>query len=139
EQLGTGHAVLQALPRIPDDHRVLILCGDVPLVSPRTLARLVAGADRGVALLTAELADPRGYGRIVRDEHGEVMRVVEDKDATDDERRIREVNTGLLATGAAQLRRWLGRLTNDNAQGEYYLTDIVTFAVREGVPVEGVL
>ncbi|HEY8520905.1 MAG TPA: bifunctional UDP-N-acetylglucosamine diphosphorylase/glucosamine-1-phosphate N-acetyltransferase GlmU [Gammaproteobacteria bacterium] len=139
QQLGTGHAVLQALPRVPDDHQVLILCGDVPLVSPRTLTRLVTGADRGVALLTAELADPRGYGRVVRDEHGEVVRVVEEKDASDDERRINEVNTGLLATSAAHLRRWLGRLTNDNAQGEYYLTDIVAFAVSEGVGVEGVL
>ncbi len=139
EQLGTGHAVAQALPRIPDNHTVLILCGDVPLVRSETLARVTAAAEGGLALLTAELDDPRGYGRVLRDERGRVARIVEDRDATDDERRVNEVNTGLLAAGAADFASWLARLDNDNAQGEYYLTDVAAMAAADGRSVEGVL
>ncbi|MBN1240574.1 MAG: bifunctional UDP-N-acetylglucosamine diphosphorylase/glucosamine-1-phosphate N-acetyltransferase GlmU [Gammaproteobacteria bacterium] len=140
EQLGTGHAVMQGMPGIPDDHTVLILCGDVPLVTAATVERLTHTAEDGrLALLTAELDDPHGYGRIIRDERGGVARIVEEKDATDDERRLREINTGLLAVRARELRRWLARLDNDNAQGEYYLTDVIAMAVEEDVPVEGVL
>ena len=100
QQLGTGHAVLQALPSIPDDHQVVVALGDVPLVSSRTLQRLVKdSADGDLALLTAVVDDPTGYGRVIRDERGEVERIVEDKDATDDERRVNEVNTGLMLRG----------------------------------------
>ncbi len=139
DQLGTGHAVAQALPRIPQAHTVLILCGDVPLVRPETVERLTAAAEGGLALLTAELDDPRGYGRVLRDERGRVARIVEERDATDDERRVREVNTGLLAAGAADLKGWLERLDNDNAQGEYYLTNVAAMAAAAGRTVEGVL
>ncbi|HEX5418996.1 MAG TPA: NTP transferase domain-containing protein, partial [Gammaproteobacteria bacterium] len=139
-QLGTGHAALQALPGIPEDHTVLILCGDVPLVRPEALARLVSAAnERGLALATAELADPSGYGRVLRDGRGRIEAVVEHKDASGAERGIREINTGLLAAGAADLYRWLERLGNANAQGEYYLTDVVAIAVREGRDVAGLL
>jgi bifunctional UDP-N-acetylglucosamine pyrophosphorylase/glucosamine-1-phosphate N-acetyltransferase len=140
EQLGTGHAVLQALPSIPDDHQVLVLLGDVPLVSPRTLQRLINdSADGELALLTAAVADPSGYGRVIRDERGEVARIVEEKDATDDERRVNEVNTGLMAFAARPLRRFLAKLDNDNAQGEYYLTDVIARAVADGTKVQGIV
>jgi bifunctional UDP-N-acetylglucosamine pyrophosphorylase / glucosamine-1-phosphate N-acetyltransferase len=139
EQLGTGHAVAQALPSIPDDHDVLVLFGDVPLVETRTLQRLVADSTSyGLALLTAFLDDPSGYGRVVRNEHGEVERVVEDKDATTDERRINEINTGLMALPAKLLRSCLVKLTNDNAQGEYYLTDVIELSFKQGVKIEGI-
>jgi bifunctional UDP-N-acetylglucosamine pyrophosphorylase/glucosamine-1-phosphate N-acetyltransferase len=138
QQLGTGHAVLQALPSIPDDHQVLVLLGDVPLVSARTLQRLVNdSADGELALLTAVLDDPTGYGRVVRDERGEVARIVEDKDATDDERRVNEINTGLMAFAAGLLRRFLAKLDNDNAQGEYYLTDVIARAAEAGTKILG--
>ncbi len=138
QQLGTGHAVLQALPSIPDDHQVVVALGDVPLVSTRTLQRLVNdSADGDLALLTAVVDDPAGYGRVIRDERGEVERIVEDKDATDDERRVNEVNTGLMAFAAAPLRRFLAKLGNDNAQGEYYLTDVIARAVESGTKVQG--
>lgn len=137
EQLGTGHAVAQALPQIEDGGVVLVLYGDVPLTRLETLQPLVAVARQGkLALLTVELADPRGYGRIVRNAAGQVQRIVEEKDATPEERRLREVNTGILAVSAAQLRSWVGELKNDNAQGEYYLTDVIALAVRDGVAVE---
>jgi len=140
EQLGTGHAVMQAIPAIPDDHRVLVLCGDVPLVRPETLERLLGEATNGeLALLTAELDDPSGYGRVLRDASGEVTRIVEDKDASETERRISEINTGLIAYGAKALRAALGRLTNDNSQGEYYLTDVVGMAAEAGTKVRGSL
>jgi bifunctional UDP-N-acetylglucosamine pyrophosphorylase/glucosamine-1-phosphate N-acetyltransferase len=140
EQLGTGHAVAQALPAIPADHTVLILYGDVPLVRAGVLERLTRRAAEGtLALLTAELDDPAGYGRVLRDGRDRVVRIVEDKDADDAERAVREINTGLLALGAADLRRWVAALGNDNAQREYYLTDIVAAAVAEGRDVEGVL
>jgi bifunctional UDP-N-acetylglucosamine pyrophosphorylase/glucosamine-1-phosphate N-acetyltransferase len=139
EQLGTGHAVAQALPGVPDDHTVLILCGDVPLVEISTLRRLLLAAAGGaIALLTADLDDPTGYGRVLRDERGRITGILEHKDANESARRVREVNTGLLALGAADLRRWLARIDNDNAQGEYYLTDIVALAVEAGRQVDSV-
>jgi bifunctional UDP-N-acetylglucosamine pyrophosphorylase/glucosamine-1-phosphate N-acetyltransferase len=140
EQLGTGHAVAQAMPHIPDDHDVLILYGDVPLVRVDTLQQLVdAGKHGNVGLLTVVLADPSGYGRVVRDGANNVVRIVEQKDANTKERAINEVNTGLLAVPAKSLRKWLAALRNDNAQGEYYLTDIIVMAVREGLKVNAVV
>ena len=136
EQLGTGHAVQQAMPSIPDDHLVLVLYGDVPLLRAETLQGLVALAGpKALALLTVTLEDPTGYGRIVRDARGRVRRIVEQKDATARELKIREGNTGVLAAPARLLRRWLGRLRNANAQGEYYLTDVIAMAVRERLKV----
>jgi bifunctional UDP-N-acetylglucosamine pyrophosphorylase/glucosamine-1-phosphate N-acetyltransferase len=133
-QLGTGHAVMQALPLLPPDGSTLILYGDVPLTRPATLRRLLA--HEGVlALLTAELEDPTGYGRIVRDSGGNVVRIVEEKDASPDERRIREINTGMLHVPNAKLGAWLARLEDRNAQGEYYLTDIVPAALADNTPV----
>ncbi len=138
QQLGTGHAVMQALPSIPDDHQVLVLLGDVPLVRARTLQRLLN--DEGeLALLTAVVDDPTGYGRVIRNELGEVARIVEEKDATDDERRVNEVNTGLIAYAAKPLRRFLASLDNDNAQGEYYLTDVIALTVGSGTRVQGIV
>ncbi|MDR2689182.1 MAG: bifunctional UDP-N-acetylglucosamine diphosphorylase/glucosamine-1-phosphate N-acetyltransferase GlmU [Azoarcus sp.] len=135
-QLGTGHAVRQALPHLRGGGRTLVLFGDVPLIGASTLARLAAAADRArLALLTVELDDPSGYGRILRDADGRVTRIVEDKDATEDERRVREINTGILIAPTDGLRDWLGRIGNGNAQGEYYLTDIVGLAVEAGVEV----
>ncbi|MDQ2069718.1 bifunctional UDP-N-acetylglucosamine diphosphorylase/glucosamine-1-phosphate N-acetyltransferase GlmU [Natronospira bacteriovora] len=139
EQLGTGHAVMQALPQIPDDHVVLVLYGDVPLVSPATQKALVEAATDSVAVLTAELPDPSGYGRILRNSEGLVEGIVEHKDASPEQRGIREINTGLLAAPAGRLRDWLSRVGNDNAQGEYYLTDIIALAASDGVPVRGVV
>jgi len=135
-QLGTGHALQQAMPLVKSG-AVLVLYGDVPLTRTATLAPLVAAAARGaLAVLTAELPDPAGYGRIVRDSGGNVLRIVEHKDASDAERKIREVNTGILAAPAAQLRAWLAQLQNNNAQGEYYLTDIIGMAARDGFRIE---
>ncbi|HET9576960.1 MAG TPA: bifunctional UDP-N-acetylglucosamine diphosphorylase/glucosamine-1-phosphate N-acetyltransferase GlmU [Usitatibacter sp.] len=136
EQLGTGHAVMQALPQLAAGGTVLVLYGDVPLIAPQTLRALVdAAAGGALALLTQQLENPRGYGRIVRDGAGRVARIVEEKDATHEERHIREVNTGILAAARSRLDPWLARLRNDNAQGEYYLTDVVAAAVSEGVEV----
>ena len=135
-QLGTGHAVQQALPGLTDGDTVLILYGDVPLTTTDTLARLLAASVGGkLALLTEFLDDPTGYGRIVRDAAGHVARIVEQKDATDAEKAIREVNTGILAAPVAHLKNWLSRIGNSNAQGEYYLTDIVGLAVADGIEV----
>jgi bifunctional UDP-N-acetylglucosamine pyrophosphorylase/glucosamine-1-phosphate N-acetyltransferase len=133
-QLGTGHAVQQALPHLPDDNLTLVLYGDVPLTQPATLHQLLdhPGA---LTLLTVKLPDPTGYGRIVRDAGGRITRIAEEKDATPDERAITEINTGILAAPTRLLRDWLQRLRNDNAQGEYYLTDIVAMAVAQGVEV----
>ena len=137
QQLGTGHAVMQALPYVPGAGVMLVLYGDVPLIAAETLAGLVEAAQGGaLALLTQHLDEPRGYGRIVRDGTARVTRIVEEKDASEAERRIREVNTGILAAPRDRLERWLGGLRNDNAQGEYYLTDVVAGAVAEGVPIE---
>src|SRR5258706_5611812 len=136
EQLGTGHAVMQAMPLV-EAEEVLILYGDVPLIRPATLDRLRAAARGGVALLTVDLSDPKGYGRIVR-EGGKVARIVEEKDASAPEKAIREVNAGFMATDARRLAGWTRKLGNRNAQKEYYLTDVVSLAVVEGVPVEAV-
>ncbi|MDE2262756.1 MAG: bifunctional UDP-N-acetylglucosamine diphosphorylase/glucosamine-1-phosphate N-acetyltransferase GlmU [Gammaproteobacteria bacterium] len=136
QQLGTGHAVLQAIPKVPEDHVALILYGDVPLLSRQTLVQLVALAGpRQVALLTMTVDDPTGYGRIVRDGQGRVQRIVEQKDASPEEQGIRECNTGVIAAPAKMLKRWLEGLKADNSQREYYLTDIIAMAVRDGVGV----
>src|SRR5580765_1249470 len=132
KQLGTGHAVQQALPGVPDDHLVLVLYGDVPLVRTETLRKLLALAGpRTMALLTAKFDDPSGYGRVIRNARGKVLRIVEQRDASARERRIREGNTGVLAVMAKPLKRWLARLGNRNSQGEYYLTDIIAMAVKD--------
>ena len=140
EQLGTGHAVMQAMPAVPDHHRVLVLYGDVPLVEAATLRRLLEGAgESAMAVLSVRMQDPTGYGRIVRDRAGNVVRIVEHKDANAKERAIDEVNTGLMALPAQRLREWLGALRNDNAQREYYLTDVVVMAAKAGLKVNAVL
>ena len=140
EQLGTGHAVMQALPQIPDDHDVLVLYGDVPMLRQKTLEALVASAQRGeLAILTANLADPTGYGRILRDAAGDVQGVVEEKDATSEQRRIKESSTGPLAARASHLRGWLKQVRNHNAQKEYYLPDVIALAVKDGTLVTAVL
>jgi bifunctional UDP-N-acetylglucosamine pyrophosphorylase/glucosamine-1-phosphate N-acetyltransferase len=138
EQLGTGHAVQQALPGISPDVEVLILYADVPLVRPATLKRLLDAGRDGLAVMTAELADPTGYGRIVRQASGDVARIVEQGDASADELALREINAGFMAMSARRLSGWLGRLTNRNVQKEYYLTDVVSLAVGDGVRVRGV-
>jgi bifunctional UDP-N-acetylglucosamine pyrophosphorylase/glucosamine-1-phosphate N-acetyltransferase len=130
QQLGTGHAVQQAMPAIPDDARLLVLYGDVPLITAATLRRLL-DAPRRLAVLAAEPSDPTGYGRIVRDAEGHVAAIVEHKDADEAQRRIHVVNTGVIAAHAGALRRWLDGLRNDNAQGEYYLTDVFAAAADE--------
>ena len=136
QQLGTGHAVAQALPEIGDEAQVLVLYGDVPLIVPQTLRALLARCGEGeLAILTVHLDDPNGYGRILRDSHGRVRSIVEQKDANESELQIREVNTGILAVSAHHLKRWLPQLSNGNAQGEYYLTDIIAMAVADGVTV----
>ncbi|TFL15689.1 UDP-N-acetylglucosamine diphosphorylase/glucosamine-1-phosphate N-acetyltransferase [Pusillimonas caeni] len=138
-QQGTGHAVQQAVPLLlqGDAGRdtTLVLYGDVPLVQAATLARLLEARADGMAVLTEKLADPTGYGRIVRDDRGQVVRIVEHKDASEAERAIDEVNTGILAAPTDRLKDWLGRIDNNNAQGEYYLTDVVGLSVADGVPV----
>ncbi len=137
EQLGTGHAVAQALGDLQDEDVALILYGDVPLVESATLRDLVRLVDEAhpLALLTAELKDPTGYGRIVRDQHKQVVAIVEQKDATAEQLLIKEVNTGMMAVQGHWLRKWLEQLDNDNAQGEYYLTDIVRFCVEDGFEI----
>ncbi len=139
-QLGTGHAVLQAVPRLADQAHTLVLYGDVPLTRPETLTTLSdlarEGSGHRVAVLTVTLDDPTGYGRIVRHADGRtIAAIVEEKDATPEQRAIREVNTGILVAPTDALKRWLGRLSNDNAQREYYLTDIVALANDDGVEV----
>ncbi|KPP96728.1 bifunctional UDP-N-acetylglucosamine diphosphorylase/glucosamine-1-phosphate N-acetyltransferase GlmU [Marinobacter sp. HL-58] len=136
QQLGTGHAVAQALPALPDDARVLILYGDVPLTRPETLEALVAQvSEDSLGLLTVTLDNPDGYGRILRDESGKVTAIVEQKDASDEQKAVKEVNTGILAVSALHLKDWLPRLSNSNAQGEYYLTDIIAMAAANGVAI----
>lgn len=138
EQLGTGHAVQQAMPETPDGNRVLILFGDVPLLTPGTCRRLLEETPAAdVAVLTVDMDDPTGYGRIIR-EGGNVDSIVEEKDAGRDEKAVREINTGVLVCPAGKLRRWLNDLGNDNAQGEYYLTDVIAMAVNDGETVHGV-
>ena len=135
EQLGTGHAVAQAVSMLSKADQTLVLYGDVPLTSTLTLKKLLQAGEEGLSILTVDLQDPSGYGRIVRDQKGNVVRIVEEKDATDVEKKIKEVNTGIMAIPTARLTDWIGTLKNNNAQGEYYLTDIVAVAVAEGVSV----
>ena len=137
QQLGTGHAVEQALPAIQGMDRALILYGDVPLIGQDTLGALLeTGKQSPLALLTVTLADPTGYGRIVRDDNARIRRIVEQKDAAGDELAICEINTGIMLVDGARLRSWISRLENGNAQGEFYLTDIVAMAVAEGAEVQ---
>jgi bifunctional UDP-N-acetylglucosamine pyrophosphorylase/glucosamine-1-phosphate N-acetyltransferase len=139
QQLGTGHAVLQAIDSIPAAHLVIVLYGDVPLITGETLNALVEGAgDTSFSLLTAVLDDPTGYGRVVRDEAGDILRIVEQKDANEQEKLLYEINTGMMAVRADLLKKWLGMLKDDNAQREYLLTDIVDHAVTEGIDVRTV-
>ncbi|UQP00112.1 bifunctional UDP-N-acetylglucosamine diphosphorylase/glucosamine-1-phosphate N-acetyltransferase GlmU [Burkholderia multivorans] len=136
EQLGTGHAVRQALPLLDPAQPTLVLYGDVPLTRASTLQRLVdAARDGRYGILTVTLDDPTGYGRIVRDASGFVTRIVEQKDASPDELKIAEINTGIIVTPTAQLAMWLGALKNENAQGEYYLTDVVELAIEAGFEI----
>lgn len=135
EQLGTGHAVQQAVPYLEDNAKTLILLGDVPLVDVESCKNLVAQSTHQLVIQSFNKADPTGYGRIVRSPDGQVNAIVEHKDATDAQRNILEVNTGIMAMPNKYLKKWLSRLTNNNAQGEYYLTDIVSLAVAEGVSV----
>jgi bifunctional UDP-N-acetylglucosamine pyrophosphorylase / glucosamine-1-phosphate N-acetyltransferase len=140
QQLGTGHAVMQAMPLIPDDHTVLVLYGDVPLIKPGTLKRMLAeAADGSLAVLTVELDHPDGYGRVLRDASGHVQTIVEQADATPAQQRIREVNTGVMAARAGLLRQWLLNVTSNNRQGEFYLTDVVGIAHAAGVHINTVL
>jgi bifunctional UDP-N-acetylglucosamine pyrophosphorylase/glucosamine-1-phosphate N-acetyltransferase len=134
-QLGTGHAVLQAAPLLDDAEPTLVLYGDVPLIDAETLVTLLRAAGDGVAVLSARVTDPTGYGRVVRDAAGRVTRIVEERDATAAERSIDEINTGILVAPTPRLKSWVAQLGNDNAQREYYLTDVIALAVREGTPV----
>lgn len=134
-QLGTGHAVQQAVPALGSGAQTLVLYGDVPLTRAETLKTLIQAGREGMAILTMQLDNPTGYGRIVRDAAGKVVRIVEEKDASPEEKAIREINTGIMVLPTAHLERWLGSLKNQNAQGEYYLTDVVGLAVAEGVPI----
>lgn len=137
QQLGTGHAVQQALPHLRNDATVLILYGDVPLTRAETLQKLIAQvSDNQMGLLTVNMQDPTGYGRIVRDASGKVIAIVEHKDANDAQRKIAEINTGIMAVKAKHLQKWLPQLNNDNAQGEYYLTDIIAMAKADGIAIQ---
>ena len=137
-QQGTGHAVDQAMPEIPDHNRVVILFGDVPLLRSGTLQNLLDHCgEEEVGVLTVDMDDPQGYGRIIR-KNGVVVRNVEERDATEAEKKIAEINTGVLCCSAKKLRKWLGQLTNKNTQGEYYLTDVLGMAVNDGVVVHGI-
>ncbi|PHS20543.1 MAG: UDP-N-acetylglucosamine diphosphorylase/glucosamine-1-phosphate N-acetyltransferase [Kangiella sp.] len=139
EQLGTGHAVKMAFDNLKDDSPTLILYGDVPLIHHETLAELVDVYNNnptGIALMTCDLDDPTGYGRIVRNDNGEVTGIVEHKDSTEAQKSINEINTGILCCNSTSLKDWIGRLKNDNAQGEFYLTDIIAMAVDDGNKVE---
>ncbi len=136
-QLGTGHAVQQAMPHLADDGLTMVLYGDVPLIQQSTLRKMQQAGD-GLVLLTVNLENPAGYGRIVRDEQGGVHGIVEEKDASPEQRKIREVNTGIVLAPTSKLREWLANLRSNNAQGEYYLTDIAGMAVQQGIAVHTV-
>jgi bifunctional UDP-N-acetylglucosamine pyrophosphorylase/glucosamine-1-phosphate N-acetyltransferase len=141
EQKGTGHALLQALPKLDVNEPTLVLYGDVPLTSKKTLSKLakladgVRGQDSALALLTQNLSNPKGYGRIVRDIDGSVKAIVEEKDASSEQKRIQEINTGIMVLPTNSLKKWLKALRASNAQGEYYLTDVIAMAVKDGVPI----
>ena len=136
QQLGTGHAVLQALPAVADSAQILVVYGDVPLIRSQTLKAVMQAAGREhLAVLTCELSDPTGYGRILRNPDGRVTGIVEEKDASPAQQAISEINTGFLAAPAARLKEWLNVVDNNNSQGEYYLTDIVSHAVAAGIEV----
>ena len=141
EQKGTGHALLQALPQLDLKEPTLVLYGDVPLTSKKTLSALarladgVRGQDSALALLTQHLSNPTGYGRIVRDTDGSVKAIIEEKDATPEQKRIQEINTGIMVLPTNSLKKWLKALRASNAQGEYYLTDVIAMAVKDGVPI----
>lgn len=141
EQKGTGHALLQALPKLDVQEPTLVLYGDVPLTTKKTLAKLakladgVRGQDSALALLTQNLSNPTGYGRIVRDADGSVKEIVEEKEATPAQKRIQEINTGIMVLPTNSLKKWLKALRASNAQGEYYLTDVIAMAVKDGVPI----
>lgn len=140
EQLGTGHAVLQAIPFCNDNDQILVLYGDVPLISAKTLQDLLHSTpSSGLGLVVAELPDPTGLGRIIRNELGNIISIVEHKDASKQQLKIREINTGIMTTSSTNLKRWLPKLGNNNRQKEYYLTDAVAMAVAEGCPVGGVM
>ncbi len=138
ERLGTGHAVMQAMPGVPDEARVLVLYADIPLVPAGLLGELIEAGGPGLALLTMEPADPAGYGRIVRDPSGAPISIVEEGDAGQAERAIAEVNSGILVAAAAELRRWLEGLGDDNSQGEFYLTDVIAAAHADGIEIASV-
>ncbi len=139
EQRGTAHALAAVLPEVPEDNLILVLYGDVPLLRAATLKPLITAASRGtLALLSARFADPSGYGRILRNEQGEICGVVEDRDAGIAQRRIKEINTGVLAAPALRFAAWLPRIGNNNSQGEYYLTDTVALAIDDGVTVRAI-
>ncbi|MDR2989021.1 MAG: NTP transferase domain-containing protein, partial [Providencia alcalifaciens] len=132
EQLGTGHAMQQAAPHFQDDEDIVMLYGDVPLIAKDTLQRLVeAKPEGGIGLLTVILDNPAGYGRIIR-ENGEVVGIIEQKDASEEQRKIQEINTGIMVASGKDFNRWLSQLNNNNAQGEYYITDIIALAHKEG-------
>ena len=141
EQKGTGHALLQALPKLDVNEPTLVLYGDVPLTSKKTLSKLAKladgarGQDSALALLTQNLRNPTGYGRIVRDSDGSVKAIVEEKDASPEQKRIQEINTGIMVLPTNSLKKWLKALRSSNAQGEYYLTDVIAMAVKDGVPI----
>lgn len=138
EQLGTGHAMQQAAPFFADDENILMLYGDAPLITPATLEKLIAAKpDNGIALLTVVLDNPTGYGRIIR-ENGSVVAIVEQKDANPEQLKIQEINTGVMVASGASFKKWLSQLDNNNAQGEYYITDVIAMANRDGYKVEAV-
>ncbi len=138
--LGTGHAVLQALPNCSEDDQVLILYGDVPLISVESLQLLLQETPKsGLGLIVAELPDPTGFGRIVRNDSQNIVAIVEHRDADSHQLKIKEINTGIITTKASNLKKWLPQLTKTNKQNEYYLTDIVAFAAQEGLPINGTL
>lgn len=139
EQLGTGHAVLQALSVIPPQHRVLVLYGDVPLISVETLNRFIASTpESALGIITARLPDPTGFGRIIRDNQHNIIQIIEEKDANETERAIREINSGIYLIPANHLQKWLPTLSNNNAQKEYYLTDIIRLAANEKISINSI-
>lgn len=138
EQLGTGHAMQQAAPFFADDENIVMLYGDAPLITKATLERLIAAKpENGIALLTVELENPTGYGRIIR-ENGSVVAIVEQKDANEAQLKVKEVNTGVMVASGASFKKWLKNLNNNNAQGEYYITDVIAMANQEGFKVQAV-